>query len=635
MSNKAIPEALARHLTSGRAERALTVERSAIDEAARTATVAFASESPYERYWGIEILDTTATSMRQGRLRSGANLLCDHDSRDVVGVVESVEVGSDRVARALVRFGKSARAEEVWQDVRDGIRRNVSVGYIVHQAELSGKREGLDVYRITDWEPFEVSLVSVPADASVGVGRALDAVPAIEREPPQTPANPEPSTPPIESPKETRTMSEVNTQAAAGPRIEVVEQRNHAAEISKIAATMPGGADLALRSIQAGHTVEQFQVEAIRALSNKPIATADIGMDKKEVKRYSLMRAINAMHNPADANAMRSAAFEFECSQAMAEKMGRAPQGFYVPFDVMAAKRDLTVASAASAGNLKETTLETTSFIELLRARTVMGSLGMTYLTGLVGDIDIPRQTGTSTFAWLAEQGNTTGSNQTTDKVNMTPKTVGARTVISRKLRQQASLDVEAWVMDDLNRQLAIEMEAAIINGSGGANQPRGILNTVGIGSVAGGANGLAPTWAHIVSLETQVSIANADVDSMAYVTNAKVRGQLKNTSRVSGQNGFIWDGGTTPLNGYGAAVTNLVPANLVKGTSGANCSAIIFGNFRDVIVGMWGGLDMLVNPYISGDNGDVSIRVLQDMDVALRHPESIAAMRDALTPAA
>lgn len=631
MSTKPIPEALARHLAQGRAERALQVERQAINVEARTAVLAFASEAPYERYWGVEILDTTATSMRLGRLAAGANLLCDHDTRDVVGVVESVEVGSDRVARAVVRFGKSVRAEEVWQDVRDGIRRNVSVGYMIHKAQLVETKEGVETYRVTDWEPFEVSMVSVPADASVGVGRSLEAP---EREPPgSAPTQPTPT--PTETPKEIKTMSNENTAPVAAPKIEVVEQRNHAAEITKVAAHIPGGAELAMKSIQAGHTVEQFQAEAIRAMSTKPLPTADIGMDKKEVKRYSVMRAINAMHNPADMNAMRAAAFEFECSQAMAEKMGRSAQGFFVPFDVMALKRDLTVASATSAGNLKETTLETASFIDLLRARTVMGSLGMTYLTGLVGDIDIPRQTGTATFGWLAEQGAQAGSNQTTDKVNMTPKTIGAKTVISRKLRQQASLDVEAWVMDDLNRQLAIEMEAAILNGSGASNQPRGILNTVGIGNVAGGTNGLAPTWANIVSLETQVAIANADVDSMAYVTNAKVRGQLKNTSRVSGQNGFIWDGNDTPINGYRAAVTNLVPSNLTKGTSSGICSAILFGNFRDVIVGMWGGLDMLVNPYISGDNGDLSIRVLQDMDVALRHPESIAAMKDALTPAA
>lgn len=620
MSTTQIPESMARHLPQGRAERAFLVERQTIDEQARTATLAFASETPYERYWGVEILDCTAPSIRQGRLRSGANLLCDHNTRDVVGVVESVEIGADRVARAVVRFGRSARAEEVWQDVRDGIRRNVSVGYLIHKAQLVESVDGVDTYRVTDWEPFEVSLVSVPADATVGVGRSLTepAAAGVEQADPPATTTTEPT-----QPLKEKAMTEA---------VEVVEQRNHAAEISKIAQGLPGGAELALSAIQRGLTVEQFQREAIEKLSTKPVPTAEIGMSKQEVKSYSLMRVINAMANPADMNAQRAAAFELECSAAMANHLGRQAQGFFVPYDVLASKRDLTVANAASAGNLKETSLLTGSFIDLLRARMVIGGLGVQYLSGLVGDIDIPRQTGTATTYWLAEQAAPTKSDQTTDKVNLSPKTVGAKTIISRKLRQQASLDVEAMVQRDLATALALEMELAIINGSGASNQPRGILNVSGIGDVAGGTNGAAPTWANIVALETAVSVANADIGSLSYLTNAKVRGKLKNTSKVSGQNGFVWENGQQPLNGYGAAVTNLVPSNLVKGTSGATCSAILFGNFSDVIVGMWGGLDILVNPYTGGDQGDVSIRVLQDMDVALRHPESFAAMKDALT---
>lgn len=615
MSTKHIPESLARHLKSGCAERALLVERQAIDEEARTATLAFASETPYERWWGVEILDCTATAMRQGRLRSGANLLCDHNTRDVVGVVESVEIGADRVARAVVRFGKSARAEEVWQDVKDGIRRNVSVGYLIHKAQLVESVDGLDTYRITDWEPLEVSLVSVPADATVGVGRsleALDAPPEASKPATETP-NPEP--------KE-KAMSD----------IQVVEQRNHAAEISKLAASVPGAHEMGLRAIQDGKTVEQFQQELIRHLSTKPVPTADIGMTKAETKNYSLIRAINAMANPNDQAARSAAAFEFECSAAMAQKMGRQAQGFYLPYDVMAAKRDLTVGSAASAGNMVDTTLATGSFIDMLRARMVIGGLGAQYLTGLVGDIDIPRQTGTAATYWLAEQAAPTKSDQTTDKVNMSPKTVGAKTIISRKLRQQSSIDVDMFVQNDLSIALAIAMETAIFNGSGAANNVRGVLNVAGIGSVAGGTNGAAPTWQNIVDLETLVSVANADVGNLAYVTNAKVRGKLKSTSKVSGQNGFVWEGGDTPLNGYRAAVTNIIPSNLTKGTASGVASAILFGNFNDVIVGMWGGLDILVDPYTGGDAGDVSVRVLQDMDVAVRHAESFAAMKDALT---
>jgi HK97 family phage major capsid protein/HK97 family phage prohead protease len=628
MSIKAIPEALARHLVKGRAERALLVERQAIDEEARTALLAFASETPYERFWGIEILDTTATSMRQGRLRSGANLLCDHDSRDVVGVVESVEVGADRVARALVRFGKSARAEEVWQDVRDGIRRNVSVGYMIHKAQLVETKDGLETYRVTDWEPFEVSLVSVPADASVGVGRALES----EREQPAEPANPEPTQPPI-TPKEIRTMSEHVTPAApaaAAPVIETPKQRNHAAEIGAIAATMPGGAELALRSIQAGDTVEQFQAAAIRALASKPLPTAEIGLSAKETKQFSVVRAIHALANPNDAKAQEAAAFEFESSAAVGQKMGKSARGFFIPQEVQ--KRDLVVGTASAGGNLVATDLLSGSFIELLRNAMVIDRMGTRMMTGLVGQVAISKQTGAATAYWVAENGAPTESQQTIGQVTMSPKTVGAYTDISRKLTLQSSISVEQMVNQDLATVLGLAIQQAAINGTGASNQPSGLLTLI-TPSVIGGTNGLAPTWAHTVALETNVAVGNADIGTLGYLTNTKVRGRLKTTEKFAGTSGMpVYGEGAQPINGYQAGITNAVPSNLVKGSSGANCSAIIFGNFADLMIGMWGSLDIMVDPYSGSTAGTVRVVALQDVDIAVRNVESFATMVDALT---
>ena len=618
MSKQSTPlHGLERHLSKGRAERALLVERQAINDEARTAVLAFASELPYERWWGIEILDVTATSMRQHRLRSGANLLMDHDWADVVGVVESVEIGADRVARAVVRFGKSVRAEEVWQDVKDGIRRNVSVGYMVHKAQLVETKDGLETYRVTDWEPFEVSLVSVPADATVGVGRSLENDQQdVDPEQPDAASSPEAQP---ETPTKEKAMSDIQTP----------EQRNHAAEISKIAAGIAGGADLAMSAIQRGLTVEQFQREAIEKLASKPLPTADIGMDKKEVKRYSVMRAINAMANPSDANAQRAAAFERECSDAVAGKLGKQARGFMLPYEVQS--RDLVAGTASAGGNLVATNLLAGSFIEALRNAMVLPGLGTTMLTGLVGNIAIPKQSGAGTAYWVAENSAPTESQQTLAQVTMSPKTVGAFTDISRRLTLQSSIDVEAMVQTDLATVLGLAVQQAAINGSGAANQPSGLLTLI-TPSVIGGTNGLAPNWGHIVELESDVAVANALVDNMAYLTNAAVRGRLKTTSKVSGQNGFIWESGDTPVNGYRAAVTNAVPSNLTKGTSSGVCSALIFGNFRDLVIGMWGGLDLMVDPYTGSTAGTVRVVALQDVDVAVRYTESFATMVDALT---
>lgn len=612
MKRKSIPESLSRHLPDRRAERALQLDRAAIDVEARTATLSFASETPYERIWGVEILDVTQTSMRLGRMARGANLLVDHDTRDVVGVVEQVSVDADRVARATVRFGRSARAEEVWQDVQDGIRRNVSVGYLIHKAVMVEESEGREVYRVTDWEPFEVSLVSVPADPNVGVGRSLDDeadAPAAVEAPAEEPQ-------PIH---EELKMSE--------PTPVVVESRNHAAEITKVAAGIPGGAEMAMDAIQRGLTVEEFQREAIQRLSTKPVPTADIGMTKAEVKRFSVMRAINALANPADVNAQRAAAFERECSDAVAKVMGKASRGIYLPHEIQ--KRDLVVGTASAGGNTVATDLMAGDMIELLRNAMVVSGLGTRMMTGLVGNVAIPKLSGAATAYWVAESGAPTASQQTFAQVTMSPKTVGAYTDISRKLLLQSSIDVESLVQQDLATVLGLAVQQAAINGSGSSNQPSGILTQV-TASVVGGTDGAAPTWAHIIELESDVATLNADVGSMAYLVNAQTRGKLKATSKVANQNGFVWDGGDTPLNGYRTGVTNAVPSNLVKGGSGAVCSAIIFGNWSDLIIGMWGTIDLMVDPYTGSNAGTVRVVALQDVDVAIRHVESFATMVDA-----
>lgn len=602
--------------------RSFAVDRAAINEEARTVELAFSSEEPYDRWWGREILDHTATSIRLGRLTEGGPLLMDHNARDHVGVIESVRIGADRVGRAVVRFGKSARAEEIWQDVKDGIRRNVSVGYVIHRAVLVETGDDIDTYRVTDWEPYEVSMVAVPADPTVGVGRSaeggVEATPIIETETP-------------EPPKEIRIMDKKDEINVA--EVEARGAANATKAINDIIAIgeQYKCTDLAAQYIREGKSVDQFKTAVMERLSSKPLPTADIGLTEKEAQRFSFLRAINALANPTDRKAQTEAAFERECSDAFSAKFGRAAQGFFVPHEVQ--KRDLTVGSNTGGGYTVATDLMSMNFIDLLRNKLALTGLGAQFLSGLVGQIAIPRQTGGATAYWVAESGAPTESAQAFDQVPMSPKTVGAFTDISRKLLLQSSLDMEGFVRNDLATVLALALDLAGVNGSGSSNQPTGVLNTSGIGSVAGGDNGLAPTWAHIVELESDVAVANADIGSLGYLTNAKVRGKLKTTEQFASTNGMpIWQGGDTPLNGYRAAVSNQVPSNLTKGTSNGVCSAILFGNWADLIIGQWGTLDLMVDPYTGSTSGTVRVVALQDMDVAVRHAESFSAMKDALT---
>ena len=381
--------------------------------------------------------------------------------------------------------------------------------------------------------------------------------------------------------------------------------------------------------------IEQIDAEIVRreklfalAAENAAKNGARIGMDGGDLKRYSLVRAIRA----AASHDWRGAELEREASEATARQLGRDPQGFFVPQDWLE-QRDLVKGTNSAGGYLVSTDLLAQSFIELLRNRMMVQRAGATVLGGLVGDVAIPKQSGGATAYWVAENSAPTESQQTVGQVPLSPKTVGAFTEISRKLLKQSSIDVEAFVRNDLATVLALAIDYAALHGSGSSNQPTGIAATSGIGSVVGGTNGAAPTWSNIVALETEVSVDNADIGALAYMTNAKVRGKLKVTPRTATYGDImVWENNNTPLNGYPAYVTSQVRSDLDKGTSIGVCSAIFFGNWNDLLIGMWGGLDILVNPYANDTTGAVRVTALQDVDIAVRHPESFAAMLDALT---
>ena len=388
----------------------------------------------------------------------------------------------------------------------------------------------------------------------------------------------------------------------------------------------------------------------------------EIGLTKKERQQFRFTNLIAATIWPEDAAVRKMAAFEIEASRAAADKrldVRTERQGaFCVPVDVLTGpldmrmadaelatsmlmqrmrasgtvgQRDLVVGTASAGGNLVATELLGSSFIDLLVNRLSVMSMGATMLTGLQGNIAIPRATGGSTGYWLGENAAATESQQSFDQVALSPKTAGAMVDYGRRLLMQSSIAVEAFVRMDIARTLSLMIDAGALTGTGASNQPRGLLNTVGIGSVVGGANGAAPTWDHIVDLESAVSNANADGGSLGYLTNSKVRGRLKRTQMFSGTNGVpVWRDGE--LNGTRAVVSNQVPSNLNKGTSAGICSAIAYGNWSDMLIALWGGLDIMVDPYTGSAAGTRRVVALQDVDVSVRYPQSFSVMLDALT---
>ncbi len=610
--------------------RSAAVQRSSVDEENRTVEIAFSSEDPYLRWYGYEILGHEKGEVDMAFMASGdAPFLVQHDHGDLVGVIEKAWIDSDRKGRALVRFGRSARADEYFQDVVDDIRKNISVGYEIIEAKLIEESEdGPDVYRMK-WRPFEASLVSVPADTTVGVGRSRENIVILEKEA----TMPKEKTDTGETPVD---VEEIKAKAAREARTAEVARIRDIDALGK----MHGLEEEADTAIAENKTLDQFRAFVLEELAKKGVRpvenySPEIGLTEQETRRFSFIRAINALANPNKPDAQRAAAFEYECSEAVGKKLKKDSDGIFIPVEVQT--RDLTVGTPTAGGHTVSTDLLAGSFIDMLRNRMMVQRMGATVLTDLVGDIAIPRQTGGATCYWVAESGDPTESQQAFDQVPMTPKTVGAFTDISRKLLLQSSISVENFVRSDLAKSLGLGIDLAGIMGSGSDNQPRGILNVSGIGAVVGGANGLAPAWAHIVNLWSEVAQDNADVGALGFLTNSKVIGKLMQTEKAEGTAQFVCKDfpdkeGMTGLGGARCGVSNQVPGNLDKGTATGVCSAIIYGNWADLLIGMWGGLALTVDPYTQATSGTVRVVTLQDVDLAVRHAESFAAMKDALT---
>ena len=578
--------------------RGMMFDTKVVDEEKRTVRIAVSSEEPVERSFGNEILDHDERSIDLSFARSGTMpLLLDHDPRQQIGVVEDVNLdGSARRLRATVRFGRNGLAKEVFEDVVDGIRSNISVGYHVN----SMVEEGTGSYRVDNWLPMEVSVVSIPADRTVGVGRAAEKPPAEPKIQSET--------------KETTMTEEVQVDVEAVRADAARSAAKETAEMYRLAAKH-NKRDMADKAVAEGRSLAEFRGELLEAIGNAPLDTQEIGLTKKEVRNFSLMNAIRAMANPTDRNAQEAARFEFEASQEAAKRAGVDPQGLYMPHDVLRSwnQRDLNtsddsamVAEAYRGGD----------FIDVLRNASSVMQAGATMLTGLSGDVKIPKKTAASTGAWIATEGGaSTESEPTFGQVTMSPKTVGAFTDITRLMMMQSSLDIENLVRNDLSTGIALAIDNGALQGSGSSGQPTGIKNTSGINAPTSFA-AANPTFAEVVAMETAVAEDNALMGNLAYILPASMMGALKTTAKDSGSGLFVADGGE--INGYNAIVSNQVTAG-----------DLYFGNFADCLIGMYGGLDITVDPYTASTSGTVRIVALQTVDVAVRHAVSFAVNND------
>ena len=579
--------------------RSSVIKSKYVDEETRTCMIGVSSEEPVERSFGNEVLRHDKESIDLSFMASGrAPLLLDHDPEKQVGVVESIELDEKtRRLRAKVRFGRGKLASEAFDDVTDGIRTNISVGYSISEM----KRQDNETYVATKWKPVEASLVSIPADQStlVGVGRSSDSKTNQEDKP-------------TETIKES-IMTDTVDIASVEQNAKKDAQRN-ASQILEL-GMRHNLQEMASDAIRNGISIDQFRGDVLEKIgSNGALETQEIGMKKEEVRNFSLLRAIRALANPHDHKAQQEAAFEFECSRAAAQAYGANAQGIMLPADVLRTwgQRDL---NSADESDLFGDDYRAGAFIDVLRNASSVMSAGATMLSGLSGDVKIPKKLTAASAAWIASEGGAaTESEMTVGSISMTPKTLGAYTDVTRQLLIQSSLDVENLIRDDLVKAMGLAIDKAALEGTGTGGQPTGILNTTGVNTTTFAAAN--PTFAEIVAMETALRNDNVNSESLAYILPSAINGALKTTEKATGTAQFVTDGRS--MNGYRTVVSN-------QGTAGN----VFLGDFSDLLIGMFGGLDLTVDPYSLSTTGSVRVVALQSVDTAVRHAQSFCVSND------
>jgi len=567
----------------------------------------------------------------------------DHDTRTQIGLLEDVKIGKDGKLRAMARAGNHPDAPWVFADIRGGIRPNISVGYRVLELKLEESSDARgDTYRVTRWMPMEGSTVPVPADITVGAGRAASHVeeyPVIV-------------TPTSRAAEETN-MPE-NTQApAAGAAPAVVAGRDYDAErkqrgndlanIAKLITDPAKRSEIITKALVEDWSPSRMTEAAFEANMATAAGAAPAGrvvLTEKEQRQYSVMRALAA--SVPELSGKVDAGFEREISQEITARTGRAPKGIHIPLTLTADRSAAMQMRASVTGNVATTTslggagVETSvqDLVEILRNESALIQLGVRYLPGLTGNVQFPRQITANTWTWEGENpsADKTLTAATLDTFTLSPKTGMGGTAYSKQFLVQSSFGAEQFVREDLGMIAALGIDVAGINGPGTANQPTGILNISGVETEVMGTHGANLAWTNIVSYETKQAINNAAKGRLGFLLTPGIRGKLKTTLKntVSGSD-YLW-GANGTLNGYSALVSNQVPSTLTKGTSTTICHGVVFGNWQEFIMASWGdALDVTVDPFTLAGQGMIRVIGLAMVDCNARHPKSFVVTKDAL----
>lgn len=328
----------------------------------------------------------------------------------------------------------------------------------------------------------------------------------------------------------------------------------------------------------------------------------------RELRSFSITRMIAHKLDPSI-----DAGREIELQSELSKRAGKPAQGFYVPLEVFEQR---AVQTTANSGAIIPTDYRPDLFVSALTAGTIMQAMGATVLTGLTGNVEIPRETGSPAVGWVAENTALPTGNASFDSLTLSPHHVGAISEFSRNMVMQASPAIEQLLRSMLSRNIALEIDRAAINGSGTGAEPRGLLNDPDVPTLA---------YATDLHITTGNMIAAADLanvtDTRAFLGTNGVKAAAMQLRDGYGRAISIAE----TFNGETARFSNQAPNNL-----GAESEdhALIYGDWRDFLIGVWSQLDILVNPFAESaySKGNILIRAMATVDFGVRRPASFVA---------
>ena len=635
---------------ANRQHRTATITRQPETDTDRTITLSVSSEEPYARWWGIEILGHADGEVRLERMANNAPLLRDHRA-----TVES-QVG--RVTRAWLEDGRlmvdvemdeTEDSEKTLGRIQRGELTKVSVGYQIYALEEArGEADGPTTYRVTDWEPSEVSIVAIAADDTVGYGRDTAAVPHktidLERAS-MTDQTPTKAPPVIDMAK---VLEDERKRTA--DIIAYGEMHKEVGGCELAAETLKQGGDLQhLKDALIDATQKAYEQRTAELAARDKLPTQSDGkldLTVKDRLRFSITRLVRAKCEPHNKRYQDEAAHELEVCRAWQHQLldrGVKPQrsGTNLPPDVLldpvALQRGLQrtlYTTAASADELVGTDHRGDLLVPFLWNMSAFLPYVMV-ADDLVGSLQIPREATEINAAWVAQNAAVTEDDPTFETIDLSPKQLSAMTIYNRTLLNQSSPSVDGIILRQGGMAMAIGEDAAIVSGTGQNNQPEGILAASGTTEIPGGSpwtNGKALDWADTVRFETAVANENALFDDSMYFLNPATIGKLKTTLKATGTSAtYIYnDMADMPINGYAVRGSNQIPRNLSRG-SGRNTSAAIFGSPMQVLCAHWSGVDLVIDNMSRAEFGDVRMVFYRDLDVGVLQPKAFAVAKNGI----